>query len=189
MATASTKTAGEVYQELVTLRNSAGESLYLRIGLAQRLLSDREWVRLPEGGGGDESRAIDRLEDTAFGDVCGAISLPDMLELLRRVPEKSAWKANRFNLRKMVGEMKARDEARRPPRKPAPPLPPNSNTGTLEPQQVVRRLQEELREAKEHAKSDMQLLKEENRELKAENGRLRAAVRSLQAAINALQPA
>jgi len=62
-------TAQQSYVKLIELRDHSGATIFERLKLADRLLSDREWVHLPEGGGGDESKAIDRLEDNAFGDI------------------------------------------------------------------------------------------------------------------------
>lgn len=111
-----TVTTHETYARLIELRDRAGGLIYERLTLADRLLSDRAWVEAPECGGGDESRAIDRLEEMAFADLCGALSLPEMLEILHHVPDEKTWKANRYNLRKMHREMKDR---LRPPVPPA----------------------------------------------------------------------
>lgn len=100
-------------RELAELRDKSGATLYKRLRLAQELLSDPDWVRSPSGGGGHEGAALDRLEDNYFADVCGALSLPNMLEVLRRVPDEAVWKANKYNLRRMWGEMQARQS---PPR-------------------------------------------------------------------------
>lgn len=98
--------SNQVFAELVDLRNKAGKSVYHRLTLAQRLLTDKDWVRAPEHGGGDESRALDRLEEECFGDLCGALSLPQLLEVLHHVPDEGDWKRNKYNLKRMHEEMK-----------------------------------------------------------------------------------
>lgn len=102
----------EVLARLISLRNNAGGNLYLRLKLADGLLSDREWVEDPSGGGGDASRAIDRIEADCFGPEAG-MSLPEMLEVLVAVPQETVWKQNRYNLRKMLDEVRERKEAAR----------------------------------------------------------------------------
>lgn len=99
-------TINETFAELIELRNQTGKVLFHRINLAKVLLQDHEWVESPSGGGGDESIAIDRLEEECFGD-CG-YSLPQILEILEEVPQERTWKANKYNLRRMYAEMKER---------------------------------------------------------------------------------
>ncbi len=103
----------EILAQLISLRNNAGTSLYTRLKMADELLSNREWVEDPSGGGGDASRAIDRIEQDCFGPESG-MSLPEMLEVLKAVPQESVWKQNRYNLKKMRTEMKEREGASRP---------------------------------------------------------------------------
>lgn len=111
MATEVQATGKALYLQLVEMRNEAGERLYLRIQLAAKLLADKAWVDDPAQGGGDEGKALDMLEDTCFADICGAISLPQMLEICRAVPSKATWKTNRYNLRRMYAEMQERKKA------------------------------------------------------------------------------
>jgi hypothetical protein len=188
----------ELYVKLVNLRTEAGERLYERLSIANKLLSDRAWVDDPAGGGGDESRAIDRLEDTAFGDICGAVSLPEMLEILHRVPDKKTWAANKYNLKKMHAELRARETARgaeRPTRNgqaksgtanangTAPDSPTFTNTPNATPLDIVRRLQAELRAAHAQIKEANIALREKDREI----AKLKRAVKNLQAAFANLE--
>ena len=146
-----------MYVRLLNLRNSAGQQMYQRLTLCQRLLADRAWVESPEGGGGDEGRALDRLEDECFGDVCGAMSLPQLLEVLEKVPSESAWKANKYNLRKMWAEMKAHNA-------PAPLKRAKSAAGDPKDAKIER------------LEGELAAFREKVRELEHENRRLRAAI-------------
>lgn len=153
-----------LYVRLVDLRNEAGAKLYHRLCLARDLLTSHEWVEDLAGGGGDESIAIDRLEDTCFADLCGAVSLPDLLEVLRRVPAEKTWKANKYNLRRMWAEMKARAKGAAPPRPRQERI-----EGEDARDRLIRRLREECTE-----------LKEAIRTLTKENLALKRAVRRVQ---------
>lgn len=157
----------QIYIELVNLRNQAGTNIYQRLKLADQLLSDRDWVCRPDGGGGDESRAIDRLEDDCFGDLCGALSLPQMLEVMHATPDEKVWKQNKYNLRKMWQNMKDAQAASRPTSRPQGevPLPPD-------PMKVLRNENKELRK-------EIKVLKEENRKLRKALKRVREDIREL----------
>lgn len=144
--------AMQMYAELIRLRNNAGEVLYKRLKIARDLLADREWVQSPEQGGGDEAQAIDRLEEFCFAEVCGALSLSQMLEILREVPQQAAWKANKYNLRAMYAEMRAR-------RVPA---------AVLEPQHQQRGTNAQI----EQLKTKIQELMEENKQLRKDKKEL-----------------
>ncbi len=170
-------TSKEDFVRLLDLRNQAGATLHQRLVLANKLLSDKEWVDDPTQGGGDESRAIDRLEEECFGD-CGGMPLPEMLEVLHQVPELSVWKRNKFNLRKMSAELKARQDAKRNAKRGAtiPPVPVFGTPAPETSQDETKRLKLELKEA--HTRI---------RELMGENRKLRRAVHRLQQAVGDLQ--
>lgn len=105
------ETSADIFVHLVNLRNVAGSRIHLRLVLAVKLLSDKEWVQSENGGGGSEVIALERLEEEAFGEVCGAMPLSDMLELVRRIPDESVWKQNRYNLKRMHKELLAQNRA------------------------------------------------------------------------------
>ncbi len=120
-------TSHEVYARLITLRKRAGRVIFERVRLADTLLSDNDWVSHPEHGGGDQSVAIDRLEADAFGDLCGAVSLPDLLEIYHHVPREEDWRKAKFNLRRLHAEVRARLRPK-PPKTPAVAEPRRENT-------------------------------------------------------------
>src|ERR1700722_10779062 len=87
-----TKTAtkgSDLYVRLLAMRSESGSLVYKRLQLCNSLLSDHEWVESQEGGGGDEGKAIDRLESECFGDLCGLMSLPQLLEVIRAIPSEA----------------------------------------------------------------------------------------------------
>lgn len=110
----------KLYAQLLNMRNEAGAQLFQRLRLAKQLLSDQQWVAEDEGGGGDEATALDRLEDECFADICGAMSLPNMMEILERIPTETTWKANKYNLRKMWTELLNRRKAAKGPKHAQP---------------------------------------------------------------------
>ena len=164
--------SSRIYVKLVALRNQSGSLLYQRLTLAAKLLSDREWVGSKEGGGGDEGVALDRLETECFADVCGAMSLPEMLGIIAAVPEEETWKANKYNLRRMHAEKRERSMPQKP-RKASDPVP--SGTTTDDYVNPVGKLRNELREALEEIKA-----------LKRENHQLRSALERIQRIIPAI---
>jgi hypothetical protein len=179
---ASQMTAQETFTELRTLRDSAGEFHYKRIALADRLLKDRDWVTSPSGGGGDESKALDRLEQDCFGDLCGAIGLPNLLEIYHHVPDVKDWRKHKFDLKKIWAEWKARQT---PERRPVPvspasrqprPLTTPAQYEELTPVQARREYERAFKVA-ESDKRRADRLEEENKVLKAENARLKEAIR------------
>lgn len=95
----------EIYAKLVEYRNQAGEMLFARLNLANQLLSDKGWVEAIDGGGGDLGRALTKLEKQCFADICGALSLSAMLNVLHEIPDENEWKVQKYNLRKMYLKM------------------------------------------------------------------------------------
>lgn len=176
-----------MYGQLVNLRDTAGSQLYRRLVLARKLLEDREWVEDATGGGGDESRALDRLEANCFGDVCGALSLVQMLDLLQHVPEESVWKASKWNLRTIHAEMMERREGKKKKvtfeAKDSPPSTPEERKITkLEEKTValeekVTAKMSEIEELRLQLKEANERIRQQDREI----ARLRKAIKSIQA--------
>jgi hypothetical protein len=187
--TAKTKNPREILAQLMAMRNISGSNLYKRLKLTDQLLSDREWVEDPSGGGGDASKALDRIEEDCFGPEAG-MSLPEMLEVLAAVPQESVWKQNRYNLKKMWLEMKERQDASRrmttapapKSRTPASPIPSDNGkdydqiTSDLFLEGENKRLKEELKQA--HAK-----IKEQDKEIH----KLRRSLQRMKQVLEGLQ--
>ncbi len=102
-----------MHAKLIAMRDQAGYKHYDRIALADKLLGVREWVEAADGGGGDLSTAYDRLERDAFGDLCGMMSMGQLLEVLKNVPNVEDWRKHKFDLKKIWGEWKAKQEAKK----------------------------------------------------------------------------
>jgi hypothetical protein len=164
----------DIYLELVTLRNQSGQDIYKRLCLARTLLHDRDWVEDKHKGGGDESLALDRLEDNCFADICGALSLPEMLEILHHVPDVKRWEKAKFNLKKLHKEWK---EKTKPKNGNAPPTlgepgeigPPLQPTEQMQRQGVIEGLQATVRELRDR----LHTVTEDNKRLRGENTKLR----------------
>lgn len=173
----------EILAELIKARNVAGANLHARLKLADELLSNKEWVEDPSGGGGDASRAIDRLERDCFGPEAG-MSLPEMLEVLAAIPQESVWKQNHYNIKKMWLEMKERqravEQSRAKPERKAPAgaaaMPSDEAIGESLWEDENRRLKAELKEARI-------VIRNQEAEIK----RLRKAIKKLQGAFSDLQ--
>lgn len=101
-------TGKQICAQLRTLRDQAGTRHYERVALASQLLRDAEWVEDPSGGG-DENTALDRIEAEYFGDLCGIVSLTNLLDLHRHYPDVADWQRHRFDLKKMWAECRARE--------------------------------------------------------------------------------
>ena len=93
--------SNSIVSRLKELAGKAGQAIHERLGLCIELLKDKEYVAAHFG---DEGNALDRLEDDCFGDLCGARSLPELLEVYRAFPEKAQWEQHRWHLGRLVAE-------------------------------------------------------------------------------------
>ena len=143
--------ASQTYTRLISLRDQGGQNILERIQLAMKLLGDKSWVEDISGGGGDESSAMDRIKEAAFGDC--ALTLVQLMDLVREVPDAKTWRANKYNLRAMYAESVMRKRADRlvhagPPREKMSDLRDRIAALTIENDQLrgqVRDLQKEVR--------------------------------------------
>lgn len=102
-----TQSGKQMFAQLIAMRNGVGSRHYERIALADRLLKNHAWVNDSKGGGGDEDKAITRLENEALADICGLVELPQLLEIYHHVPDIKDWRAQNFNLRKIWAAWKS----------------------------------------------------------------------------------
>jgi hypothetical protein len=102
------ESATKLFARLVLIRDKAGAAHFQRVQIAAKLLADKTWVEDEAGGGGDEDRALTRLEQDCFGDICGLMSLVQLLELYNGVPDFKDWKTARFNLRRLWADYRAK---------------------------------------------------------------------------------
>lgn len=100
-----------LFAELINLRNETGRNHFLRIQKAVKCLEDKGWVESVDGGGGDESRAIDRLETECFGDLCCIVSLPTLIQLYYHFPKTEQWEKHKFNIKQMWVEFSSKQKS------------------------------------------------------------------------------
>jgi chaperonin cofactor prefoldin len=81
------------------LIRGAGENYYERIQIADTLLKDKEWVEAHYSG--DAFRGADHLEECYFHDLCGMMTIWDLMQIYRKFPKKDEWVKHKYNLRKM----------------------------------------------------------------------------------------
>ena len=181
-------TGTQIYARLMNLCDQTGEKHHERVALADKLLKDKDWVRSPEGGGGDENKAIDRLETQCFGDLCGAVSLPQLLELYHNVPDVAVWRKHRFNLKKIWADWKAKQPARKTrevPHRATREFTPAVEFAELPPARQRAEYARALKAVETDAdkivrlEKENGLLRDENKYLKTEIARLKDGVRNV----------
>lgn len=176
----------QILARLDSLAGSAGERLYERLTLVRDLLNDHGWVHATDGGGGDEYKALKRLETRFFGEICGPEwSLAQMLEVLREQPDISVWKKHHFNLRMIWSDIRARN-------RPEPAIPKRAQAprGLTAPSQFTELTPSQAREEYKRAISKVETVQEkyeklleENAQLKVENAQLKAEISRLKSKI------
>ncbi len=150
----------ELYARLLNMRNESGKLLYQRLRMCKELLGDREWVAAADGGGGDEAVAMDRLESECFADICGSMTLTQLLQVIDAVPTETVWKANKYNLRKMWNEVIQRRKVSKGPKSKQAPM----EHKTREQRKI------------EHLEAEVQFARDRIKELEGENRRLKVIV-------------
>lgn len=179
-------TGKQLFAKLKDLRNNAGESAYNRLALCAHLLTDRGWVEDPSGGGGDEDKALTRLEGECFADLCGAVTLSQLLDIYAHVPDLATWKVAKFNLRKLWADLSAsrRPQARSEPRngtgqkREQKPLPAPSAFVELTPA-MQREVYTRAVKTTETLEQKAHRLEMENAALKDENASLKEEIKRL----------
>ena len=157
-ATRTVAASDRDYQELIVLKDKAGEGLYRRLVMAQGVLHDRDWVWDPARGGGDLVAAIRKLERDCFCDLFNAIGLAEMLNVLHTYPRLEQWKKFDFDLQMMYDLMRAKEREASPK------------------QEKVARFG--FGDKVDPLKWEVQRLRRENADLRAENATLREKVRA-----------
>lgn len=106
-------TTAQALTQLKELAGKAGKSIYDRLGLVQQILGDHAYVAQHFG---DESKALETLEADCFGDLCGARSLSELLQIRLAFPEEATWKLHRWNLTRLLAEWDDRPKPEEPKR-------------------------------------------------------------------------
>lgn len=179
------ETGYQLHARLLQLRDHAGASHYQRVQVANRLLKNKEWVEALDGGGGNVDKALTRLEQEAFPDLCGSVGLCQLLDLLHNFPDVEVWKKNKFDFRKMWADWKAKQKptpAKANPR-PAAQAATKSYTPPFQLEDLTPAKQkEEYRRVYAKVESDAERiarLEAENARLKAENATLKEELRAI----------
>ena len=139
------------------------------------------------GGMGDEDKALALLETTCFLDLCGLITLPQLLDVYHNIPDIAVWRRYKFNLRQMWADWKAKQKPEQPARRkadhrpPADLVPPNSLAG-LTPGQQRKEYEKTYRRVEMDGQKICRL-EAENISLRAQNESLKEEIRSLRSRI------
>jgi hypothetical protein len=177
-------TSKQIYVKLLNLRDTSGQQHFDRVTLAAQLLQDQDWVEDEAGGGGNENIALNRIEVECFGDICGVVSLVNLLELHRHYPNVADWKRHKFDLKKMWAEWRSKQ---RPQTKtvstqrlsPAPlPMPTPAEFDHLTASASKKAYEKALRHLESDAAKIVRL-EEENAQLRTENTRLKEELRDI----------
>ncbi len=89
--------------ELASLMRASGQNYYRRIQIADQILQNKDWVL--ESFRGDPHKAADVLEEKYFHDLCGVVSIWDLMQIYRRFPEEKDWESYGYNLRVMLDKL------------------------------------------------------------------------------------
>lgn len=89
----------KLLMRLRDLSTQAGENYYERIQIADTLLKDKEWIAIHYSG--NAFRAADHMQECYFHDLCGLMTIWDLMQVYRKFPKKDDWIKHKYNLRKM----------------------------------------------------------------------------------------
>jgi hypothetical protein len=108
----------ETKKHLVWLKEMAGkcgELLYERISRAASIFDDKDWVVAPNGGGGSDDTAAERL-DSYFPELLGSFSFLELRAIYNEFPEKPQWQEQSYNLKTMYALYLSRSKQEKVPR-------------------------------------------------------------------------
>ncbi len=172
--------AGNPSQILVRLRaltGEAGHNYFVRISLVHALLQNAAWLQSEHGG--DSYRAAEALEDNYFHDVCGAVTLWQLLQIYQRFPAEADWQKHGYHIGKML-------EACKPAQEEAPCKTTRTVVKKAEMEAVQNRAAEAESQLKARVKEikakDQQIvdLQDQVAKLKTENSKLLGRVEELE---------
>lgn len=89
----------QITDKLLRLRDlisEAGHNYYERIKLASEILTDAVWVT--ETYNGDQFKAAEMLESQFFHDLCGVLSIFELMHIYQKFPAEADWKRHKYNL-------------------------------------------------------------------------------------------
>lgn len=169
----------QVIAKLKEMAGKAGEAVYERLKLASQVLDDNAWIA--EAHNGDEFAAQKAIEDGCFGDLCGAMTLGELLTVFRAYPSIEAWRPH-FNLKAMMAKYEAaQTQAATEQDKPA-----RTVIKKADYEAVTRKLEDadyqlkREREALRAKETEVERLRRENEELRIDKARLEGQVKELE---------
>lgn len=95
----------EMLARLKTLATKAGDALFERVGLAAKVLADKEWLDAEFTG--DYEKALAFVETDCFPELT-AFGLSRLIELHGAFPAIGEWRQRKFNLRVLWAEHQER---------------------------------------------------------------------------------
>ena len=164
--------APQLLARLGDMAKEAGPKAFERVALAALVLQDREWVFAAHGG--SESLAREYLEAEFFGDLCGAVTLDQLLEIHRTFPDQQRWAEHKYNLPRLWIAVKAlcpKNEKPKVERKG--PVPSEVHEQVLAEKKAVHERNEKLARVNKEIIEELERLRKENEELRSEVARLR----------------
>ncbi len=164
---------------LKSLAEQAGKNVFDRAAVAAQLLADRRWIA--DTFHGDQGAARDCLQEDYFGDLCGTVTLGQILHIYRKLPAKGQWEDLKFNLMKLLAradEADARPKGNGPRQNPAPPLP-EMGVDWKKESKRWEKIAEKRQAAVTEKEGEVAALKRRVADLEAEVGTLRQQVAEL----------
>ena len=176
----------EILADLKNRMGHAGKAVFERLGLAQELLKDLDWVAEK----GSLSNARDFIQTQYFGDVCLNTNISMLLCLREEFDTEDQWKAYNWNLEAMRAELKEREKKNLPTRtynkatlKQVEDLTEENKSLAVTNQHLIQTLEQE----KVAHVSETDRLKARVREMEVENMRLREENASLKGKLEILR--
>lgn len=166
--------SAKLLAQLQELIDSAGSNYFKRTNIANELMQDREWIA--SNFDGDDYKAATVLEVKYFHDLSGSMTIWMLLQIYRKFPEESAWKAMKYNLRALYVKCKI--------------IPSEPKTHTVIKKAEFERVEQEAKEFKfqaqklgkevEAKESELETLRKRVAVLESENTRLKGRIESLE---------
>jgi uncharacterized coiled-coil protein SlyX len=157
-------TPGQKLARLKELATGAAENYFERIALAHELLLDKLWIDAEHGG--DANQAADILEEQYFHDLCGLLSVWNLIHVYQKFPTLEQWRRHKYNLRVMYDKCRADTASKKP--------------AAAKPKTPVEKKVEELRETVTTKDAEIRELRKQIGELQQENRKLRKKLEAIE---------
>ena len=174
----SLTSAAQALEQLSRMAGQAGELCYRRVALAAQLLADKEWLA-SDLFGGDKEAARQYLEERYFSDLCGAMTLGQLVLIYRSHSDIETWRQEGWNLQKLWAMNRERwqSERRGQPKPQQPPVAsPKSQHRQPSTSLLSGSLGPDMTAALDKATNRLQRMQVEIDGLKADNERLQRTI-------------